>query len=154
MSDLCCLQPVKQIGEKPVLWLLAGQLQDCAPGMPGYPPAHIHDTVHDGFHAPTRGFLQPPRPADYHILADDLEHIVHQHSHFEKSTVHGELSGWQALHVQFALEFGMILFTGSSVPVCLQNMPLIGFQIRQRGENDHFRGGRQAKAGCQCCGSP
>ena len=92
------------------------------PGMPRDLTAHKHHAAHDLFYPATCGLLQIYCLGDHLVLADHLEHVVHQHTKEQEIAVHTKLPGRQPFHVHLGLELGMVLLARFAIPLDLQNL--------------------------------
>ena len=132
------LQAFHHASKKFIPWLRAGELQDKASGVPGYSAAHINDAAHNGFHSAPGRLLKSQGLGKDHVLADDLEHVVNQHPHFQEGAVYRKLTGRQPFNVELAFKFRMILLTCAALPVGLQNIFFCRLKACPGRKNDYL----------------
>jgi hypothetical protein len=97
--------------------------------MADQPAAQVHHPLHDGAQPTTCRLLQPDDPGVEHRLAQHAEHVVHQDPELEKQLVDAELSGRQALQVEFAFQFREVLLARAPVAVQTQDVG-IGYLLQ------------------------
>ena len=132
------LQALHYTGKKLIPGLRAGELQNEASGVSGYSAAHVNDAAHNGFHSPACRLFKPQGLGKDHVLANDLEHVVDQHPHFQEGAVYRKLARRQPFNVELTFKLRMILLTCAALPVGLQHIFFCRLKACPGRENDYL----------------